>query len=360
MKIMCYYKTWLKIFLLEVLIVVLAAMAAILYVDPFFHYRKPNKNFHYQLLSKYERYQNDGIIRHFDYNAIITGSSMTENFKSSEFDKLFKVKSIKVPFSGGYYKEITENMEKALSKKHDIKIVLRCLDLIYLVKDKDERGYKDYPTYLYNDSILDDIEYLFNKDALNLTYSALNNYTKRKAGITSFDDYANWNKNYKFGANIVLKNKFKFEKNVAQTSLSADKTRRIKLNIQQNVIEIAKRYPHTDFYYYFPPYSMVYWGKLYKWKEARQMIAAQEIAAQMMLECPNIKLFNFSGLRNTIVDLNNYKDDTHHHEKINSSILKMMKNKTLLLTKHNYKESFKQQQKLILNFDYDSLYKQVK
>ena len=358
---MSYYKTWLKIFVAEVLIVVLVVMAAIVYVDPFFHYGKPKKDFYYQLLSKYERYQNDGIIRHFDYNAIITGSSMTENFKTSEFDKLFKVQSVKVPFSGGYYKEISENMERALLRKHDLKIVLRCLDLIYLVKDKDERGYKNYPTYLYNDFIFDDIKYLFNKDALgSIISSAHSKYAKNKVGITSFDDYANWNKEYKFGANVVLKNKSKFGKQVEQNSLSNEKSRQVKLNIQQNIIEIAKKYPHTEFYYYFPPYSMVYWGELYELKEAKQMVEAQEIAAEMMLECPNIKIYNFSGLRNTIIDLNNYKDPIHYHERINSEILKMMRNKTLLLTKQNYKDSFHKQKELVLNFDYKGLYKQVK
>ena len=45
-------------------------------VDPFFHYRAPDTDRYYYPLNN-ERSQNDGILRHFDYDALITGTSMT-------------------------------------------------------------------------------------------------------------------------------------------------------------------------------------------------------------------------------------------------------------------------------------------
>ncbi len=42
--------------------------------DPYFHYHKPFPFVSYRLYD--ERYINDGISRHFDYDAIITGTSM--------------------------------------------------------------------------------------------------------------------------------------------------------------------------------------------------------------------------------------------------------------------------------------------
>ena len=52
-------------------------------VDPFFHFHGPAEGLSYALDS--ERYQNDGISRHFTYDAVMTGTSMTENFKASHF-----------------------------------------------------------------------------------------------------------------------------------------------------------------------------------------------------------------------------------------------------------------------------------
>lgn len=75
-----------------------------------------------------ERYQNDGISRHFTYDAVLTGTSMSENFKVSSFDRLFDVKAVKIPYGGGYYKEVDEAVRRAISYNPRIKMVFRSLD----------------------------------------------------------------------------------------------------------------------------------------------------------------------------------------------------------------------------------------
>lgn len=125
------------------------------YIDPLFHYHKPLKDFEYPLNN--ERYQNDGIIRNFEYDGIITGTSMSENFKTSEADAMFDADFIKIPFSGGYYKEIDDNLRRAYDTGRDIRYVVRSLDYSQLICDKDAyRTDATYPTYLYNDNPLDD------------------------------------------------------------------------------------------------------------------------------------------------------------------------------------------------------------
>ena len=100
------YRRFVSIVFFVVLLGIVSAASMVVYIDPYFHYHKPNPEFYYNLKS--QRYQNDGILKHFDYDAIITGTSMTENFKSSEFDSLYSVNSIKVSYSGGSFKEIND------------------------------------------------------------------------------------------------------------------------------------------------------------------------------------------------------------------------------------------------------------
>ena len=78
-------------------------------VDPYFHYHAPQSFVKYELNN--ERYQNNGVVKHFEYDAIITGSSMTQCFKPSELNELFSVNAIKAPFSGGSYKEVNDNLK---------------------------------------------------------------------------------------------------------------------------------------------------------------------------------------------------------------------------------------------------------
>lgn len=80
----------------------------IIVIDPFFHYHSPINGLAYEFLE--ERYQNNGIVRHFEYDAIITGTSMTQNFKTSEMDRLFGTNAIKVTYAGGEYNEINYNL----------------------------------------------------------------------------------------------------------------------------------------------------------------------------------------------------------------------------------------------------------
>lgn len=197
------YEIWITITLILVVIVFILFASVTIYIDPFFHYHKPLREYQYPINN--ERYQNDGITRNFEYESIITGTSMTQNFKKSETDKIFGSNFIKVPFSGGFYKEIDSNLRRAYDSGKNIKYIIRCLDYSFLVRNKDE--YKEdinYPFYLYNNNLFDDVNYVLNKTILFERTRGVIMHTKTGLETTNFDDYTNWNNDYTFGAEIVL------------------------------------------------------------------------------------------------------------------------------------------------------------
>lgn len=81
------FKKWTTAIFAVILILLLLSMTMIVVIDPLFHYHAPLDGLAYPLED--ERYINDGILRHFDYDAVIAGSSMTENFKTSEANILY-------------------------------------------------------------------------------------------------------------------------------------------------------------------------------------------------------------------------------------------------------------------------------
>ncbi len=91
-------KKWIQSFFIILVLILILAGSIIVYLDPFFHYHAPLKGFYYEIDN--ERYQNDGIMKNFEYDALITVTSITENFKTSELDTLFAVLSIKVSYWG--------------------------------------------------------------------------------------------------------------------------------------------------------------------------------------------------------------------------------------------------------------------
>lgn len=256
-------KKWFICFVLGIFIFLLGIFSVVIFVDPYFHYHKPVSSMFYVLNN--QRSQNDGMIKHFEYDSIITGTSMSENFKTSEFDEIFQANSIKVCFSGGSYKEINANLEKAFESGHNVKYILRCLDYSMLITDKDRMrsDLGEYPTYLYDKNIFNDVKYILNKEIIyNICIPMLiNAYLHKTAGgITSFDEYSNWNERGVFGAKSVLEGKREYRKAENDIEFTDEDRETVNATIEQNVIELAKNHPETTFYYFFPPYSIAYWG----------------------------------------------------------------------------------------------------
>lgn len=355
---------WLFGFMLTVSGLLLGIIVGVVYIDPFFHYHAPNERFFYPLST--QRNQNNGITKNFDYNAIITGTSMTENFKKTEVDNYFDVNSIKVAYSGGTYKEINDNLRVAFESHDDIQVVIRGLDMNKFFDDKDEiredfLGGGTSPTYLYDKNPFNDVYYIFNRDVIfNWCLPAYkSNLSGSPSGITDFDTYSNWMAGSEFGAEIVLSDKDYFHEPEIVNFLTIEDKKKIKENICQNVTDLAKEYPETTFYYFFPPYSAAWYGDIYQNGDLDRQIAAERYVIQLILSCENIRLFSFSNETDITMDLSNYKDTIHYGEWINSLLLKYMKNDYGRLTSDNYEEYLRTERLLYSNFDYNSLFKQM-
>ena len=84
----CKHVLWLIGYLLLVFVALGLVASKTIHVDPFFHFHKPYISEYFYPLNN-QRSQNNGIVKHFDYTGLITGTSMTENFKTSEAESLW-------------------------------------------------------------------------------------------------------------------------------------------------------------------------------------------------------------------------------------------------------------------------------
>lgn len=326
--------------------------------DPFFHYHGPVEDKEYNLYN--QRYLTDGIIKHFDYDAMIIGTSMTDNFKKSDMDKLFGTNSIKVPLPGASFKEVDQNIAKAIKANPDLKTVVRALDFVNFYADKDYMSYdKDlYPEYLYDNNIFNDVKYIFDKQVL--TQSVIGDvllFTKDGNITTNFDDYSSWSKMYLFNKNATLST-YQRPESIAEMDTFKDEYKEdVYGNTYQNIIDVAKANPDVEFYYFYTPYSIAYFDREYREGRLVRNIDSVEYATELILnECPNIKLYSFFGLTDVITNLDNYKDIIHYSDLVNTKILEWMKDDIGLLTKENYKEHFDFMREFYLNYDYDSIF----
>lgn len=347
-------------YILIVGVILGSVMAAVIYVDPFFHYHNPKtEEFYYPLDN--ERSMNDGIVKFADFDAMIIGTSMTENFRKTEADYFFNINSIKTPFSGGTYKEMNDLVVKALKYQPKLKTVIRGLDMSLLEYDKNARrtDLGDFPDYLYNKNPLDDVQYIYNRNVifdrvLPMLYDS--NDADYKPGIDNFNLYATWGWDYTYGIDTLInRTDLTNPKTPERDELRGSRKRTVRENVKKNVVQVALDNPDVTFYYFITPYSCLWWRDKINDGTIGSYLDAERILIEECLQCPNIKLYSFNNYSDITMDLNNYKDDGHYGPWINSLILRYMRDGEGLLTIDNYEEYLEATDKLYSTFNYYNL-----
>ena len=79
-------------------------------------------------------------------------------------------------------------------------------------------------------------------------------------------------------------------------------------------------------------------------------------ATELLLECPNVKLYNFFDQYDIICNPDFYCDTMHYSGEISSHILEWIADGTGLVTKENYKEKLAQEKEFFSTYDYESIY----
>ncbi|MBO5564151.1 MAG: hypothetical protein J5935_00860 [Lachnospiraceae bacterium] len=346
---------WLRLFLGLFVAALLVCGCIVYYLDPFFHYHGPRAGFVYELNN--QRSQNDGITRHFSYEALITGTSMSENFRTSSFARLFSLEAVKLPYPGARYKEINDNLKKAL-RTGNVKVVVRPLDDSYLLvhKDAQREDLGEYPVWLTNNNPFDDVKYLLNLDVLGgyCVPMCLKKAAGEAGSVTSFDEYGvDWpddpaERNALGGLTFS-------GKAIPQEALTDAEAAMVLENIRQNVTDVIAEYPDTEFYYFFPPYSIVHYGELYENGELEKILAAEELVAEEMCGYENLHLFSFSHNAGVITSLDNYKDSGHYSPEICDWMLEEMRADRGRLTPDTLHAYFDDLRAKLLSYDYQNL-----
>lgn len=333
--------------------VILLAICAgfVIYIDPFYHYHAPLEKM--KLIQEKEAYQNVGIARNCEYDAILTGSSMTENFKISQLNELFDCDTVKLSFSGGMMQnyEILFN-EAFKNDKTKIKKVFYGCDIYAYIIDFNEEASNKIPEYLYDDNIFTDVEYLFNKEVLN-KYAIQYLKMMNKNNFPNNDLAYNWNANYIFCQEAAIA-QYK-RPNILSKSSENFYEENVKSNFKK-LEKFLSEHPDVEFDIFYPPYSILYYDSYNREGKLEALINAQEQLTGELLRYKNVKLSSFINEKDIICNLNNYKDYSHYSEKINEYILKEIKNGDKILTNENYHEYFNQTRNFLLNYDYEKIF----
>lgn len=348
-------RKWCILFLIFIMLFLLNQTFITVKYDPFFHYHGPRENEYFNLINPL--YQNIGIIKNFNYEGVIIGTSMVRNFPASKAEEIFGKKFIKLPFCGSGYKEIADNIDIILENKPNIQYIIRSLDLGYIKKN--DENYKEnlieYPVeFLYNKSIIDDVHYIFNKEIFfSFTKQKIKGIHYKYSPMT-FDRYGS-DIHYTYGKEAVLKSYVRPNKLKEKEMLPNEKNTIIN-NLNNHVLDTIEANPEIQFYLFYPPYNIVYWDFLHRTNNLKKFLEMEKMITEAVLNYENVHLFSFWLDKEFITNFDYYKDKGHYNDIASAYILDNMNQEKNMLTLDNYEEYYKQVKDFFTNYDYDQYF----
>lgn len=281
-------------------------------IDPYYQFRIKDNN---EIYLFNEMNQNPGLLKNYDYSTVITGSSMTENFNYKWFEEIFQTKAIKVPYSGAYSKNMEIVLDLAFSNKEKIDNVFLGLDIHMFINSSANTRF-ELPTYLYEESPVQ-VPYLLNK---NILKDAIEIVSKEGNLETAYT----WFETAKFSKENVL-GQFEIKKEIDEMKCENFYDDLMHENFN-NIFPFVEENPETDFYFFFPPYSMLFWDRAYKNGDLNAYFNIEKEVIKTLSQYSNVKIFYFQDLEDVITNLDNYTDYTHYSQDINELMAKAFKN----------------------------------
>ena len=320
-------------------------------VDPLFQYHKPWLGLEPVVTN--ERYQNAGIAKNFDFENVVIGNSMSQNFIVSDVEKAFGGTTVKLTASGSHILDWTYLLNILSKKQSHPKNILFNLDTGFF-DASDNKTKHQLPTFLYDYNYLNDVEYLFN-------FTLMRNYTFEtiKANLdNSIPDYNEifvWQNENELGKEFVLKNY------VAPESKTDNSMKKF---YTQGNLQLLQKYieemPDTQFVFFCSPFSVLYWKEIVDSNQLSSYKSEFEKTFDFMSQYDNVTVYFWTDeeMLDIISDLNNYRDSSHYSFYISKDIIQRIDNNFGILPKEkqlwmplltdffNYLE----------NFDYNSIF----
>ncbi|WP_432820897.1 hypothetical protein [Trichloromonas sp.] len=312
---MSNYRKWVHRTLMLILALLLGIMISNFVVDPFQHFRKAS---FYRTYFKEERYLNPGIAKTFEYDTVIVGSSMIQNFRPSAVDSILNTVSVKLPIPGSSAYEQSLTLDTAL-RTGKVRRVLFGLDL-FSFKGAPKRlsgGEGSIPFYLYDDDPFNDLKYLLSLDTLIFyKYIIRSTLAGRDARKLEMDNYGYWGDRFDFGSVQVLEDwkTGNFNKNAVTADFSV---KVLKESFDANFLDHFRANPEVRFDLFFPPYSVLVWLDCREKGLLDDFLLFKQYVVSAVANLDNVQVFDFQAEEKIIADLGNYKDVSHYSPAIN-------------------------------------------
>lgn len=326
-------KTWALLTMAGLVSAIVILSALVIYIDPFQVYR---------LASRYippidnttQVYANAGIVRHYDYDSAIVGTSVTENFRPSQMDDLLGGRFIKLCTSAGTAYNHALLLDLAFDT-HEMKRIVYGLDVYSLIAELDETG-STVPMYLYDHNPFNDAAYWLNRSVLGSFLPRCLRTWGQTQENSIRDQMYNWAGRDPYGLIALYNAQFTPPEEI----LDADSRIRLaQANIETHILPFITAHPDVQFDFFFPPYSAAEWSTMQSKGTLEAMLALRSVCYEMLSPHENVTLYDFAAREDWVLNLDNYKDTLHYGQWINDAIVEEIAKGSCAVSSQNQLDS---------------------
>lgn len=333
------------------LCILLIIGSVVFIVDPFNHYRADEDLT--KIIYQMPYYQNVGIAKHAEYDTLITGTSMTQNFRADQFDEKLGCQAVRLSFDGGIISDFCALLKTAFESNNNLNRVYFGLDNYLITEDSNlNNETARIPEYLIDNNPLTDVKYLLNKDVI---FEYMRTYFSYRF-YKSYDFYEMhaWdNGNVVFSKQSVLDI---YETPVTNAELNIKSYYSQADKLSGKLCAFINENSQTKFVFFAPPYSILYWHTLLNEGKLNATISAMKTVYGSLLEYDNVRIFFFQNNAELITNLDNYKDPIHYKTAYNEYMLDCFVSGEHEITKENYVDVLNNMKEFALNYDYESIF----
>lgn len=342
-------KKWLVRLFASIISILLVMALTVFIYDPYCYYRIPDN----RLIVNNYRFLNAGIAKNADYNTVILGSSMTQNFNMDSFRTKLGMDPVKLSVGAMSIEgmELTYGLVDRVGKAENVFV---CIDLPSLNKDKDDL--ETYATYLYNDTAFDDYKYLFGYETwmrllpLNIAFNladAVGIKLPSFYACKNIDDIGQWHSDATYDGEKIKEN---YMNNY--TGVSAQNTVGVQTRMTKNadkILSIVCSDDTKNVILFFPPYSALYWADSMNQGLFEEYMMVKEYIVNQAEKMPHVAVYDFQPM-DIISDLDNYKDITHYSAYINEEMVDCFSEKRYLVDSENISDSIANLKQIVDTF----------
>lgn len=336
------YIHWLRASLSSLLCVLVLAIIVNVVIDPFFQYHKPLNDLSYA----YEdvMYQSAGIIKNFDYETLIVGSSLIQNMRPSYVEKKLGTKAIKIPLCGMSFSYILQACNIALNYNPKLKIIIMNIDPTVLYNDNIDTS---FPEYLYDDNIFNDINYLLNKNVLLEKNMKIINRTIHGEKEETLDEAFSSEKTFYFSEYSAIQS-FSLQ----PIDYNEKELQQLYEQSVEQLLNLVNNNSKVKFYFVIPPKSILdlYTMNLNGYLDFYCDLITETF--EIFERFDNCTFFMFQDEIEIISNLYNYCDTQHFSSVVSDKIVFDIANGNNELTKVNYRSRIANIKSITQNFDY--------